>query len=77
MNVLTVKMSRTKTGSPGGTSVREYEKDKTYDLPESLAKVFISLEVAEEVIEEVTDEEAVEEETPKKTTEKTKPSNKK
>lgn len=57
-----VKMLGTEKGSPDGINVRTYEKDKTYDLPKSLADVFLNgMEccefVRDELLEELTDEE--------------------
>lgn len=36
-----IKMLRNKHGSPDGHSVLHYEQGKEYDVPESLAKVFV------------------------------------
>lgn len=36
-----IKMTRNKLGSPDGAKVVHYEEGKEYDVPESLAKVFI------------------------------------
>ena len=50
-------MLETEKGSPDGTVTRTYEKGKEYNLPESLARVFIDqMEVAKEVTETVEDE---------------------
>ena len=46
-----VKMLNTKKGSPDGTSVNTYLSGQEYDMPNSLADVFINqLHVAEKVI---------------------------
>lgn len=37
-----VKMTRTEKGSPDGVSVREFTKGEVYDLPDSLADVFVN-----------------------------------
>ena len=48
MKIVTVLMLATQDGSPDGFTVREYEKGETYDIPEDLAKSFVTdLEVAE------------------------------
>ena len=52
MKIIKVVMSETVKGSPDGLKVREYEQGKEYDLPESLATVFVSeMDVAEVVKE--------------------------
>ena len=45
-----IKMLRTTEGSPNGISVRSYSEGEIYDLPETLARVFIhDMNVAEEI----------------------------
>jgi hypothetical protein len=46
-----VKMLETKLGSPDGIQVNEYKKGEEYDLPSSLAQVFLDEGWAEEVKE--------------------------
>jgi hypothetical protein len=46
-----LKMTETKNGSPNGTIVLSYEKGKEYEIPEKLAKVFITMGCANEVKE--------------------------
>ena len=49
-----IVMTETKKGSPDGLKVNTYEKGKTYEIPEELAKVFVEeLEVARIFKEEV------------------------
>ena len=36
-----VRMNSTRRGSPDGIAVHEYYKGESYDLPESLAQVFV------------------------------------
>lgn len=36
-----IKMTATTKGSPCGLKVKKYEKGQSYDVPESLARVFI------------------------------------
>jgi hypothetical protein len=43
-----VRMLTTKLGSPNGLEVREYEAGQKYDMPESLAEIFLSQGWAEE-----------------------------
>lgn len=43
-----VRMTQTTKGSPDGIQVNEYEAGKKYDLPESLASVFLGQGFAEE-----------------------------
>lgn len=53
MNIITVLMLVTQEGSPDGMIVREYAKGEEYNLPASLADVFINiLKVAKEVKED-------------------------
>jgi hypothetical protein len=44
-------MLRNKHGSPDGHTVNHYEKDKEYDVPESLANVFINDDQVAELVE--------------------------
>jgi len=46
-----IKMTENKRGSIDGVSVNIYFKDIEYDIKESLANVFIKLNVAKEIIE--------------------------
>lgn len=46
-----IKMLRNKHGSPDGATVKHYEKDEVYDVPESLAKTFIEDDKVAELIE--------------------------
>jgi hypothetical protein len=39
---VTVKMTKTREGSPDGIAVQRYEAGKTYDLPAALATVFVA-----------------------------------
>jgi hypothetical protein len=41
MNFVSITMIQTATGSPDGLSVRTFDKGKQYELPESLAAVFV------------------------------------
>ena len=41
MDIIKVLMTKDAKGSPDGLKVRSYEKGKEYDLPDSLATVFI------------------------------------
>lgn len=53
-----IRMLKSENGSPYGTAVFRYIKDETYEIPESLAEVFIEdLKVAEPVIERTVDSE--------------------
>jgi len=36
-----IKMKLDKKGSPDGVNVKQFKKNKTYQMPDSLAKVFI------------------------------------
>ena len=42
-----IKMKETTPGSPDGFTIKKYEAGETYDLPEKLAKGFISMAVAD------------------------------
>lgn len=43
-----IEMLKTASGSPDGTSVKNYEKGQVYDVPDDLAKVFVDqMKVAE------------------------------
>lgn len=52
MAFVKVRMLQTQRGSPDGVHVHVYEQGQTYDLPESLAVVFLRQQWAEEVMEE-------------------------
>lgn len=43
-----IRMLQTQKGSPDGIQVNEYEQGKKYDLPESLAEVFLDNKWAEQ-----------------------------
>ena len=43
-----VKMIQTATGSPNGINVQKYSVGEPYDIPDSLAKVFLEMGVAHE-----------------------------
>lgn len=55
-----VKMKETKKGSPDGIRVIEYQKGKTYDLPEELAEPWVDQDVAAAVRPSKAPEEKVE-----------------
>jgi hypothetical protein len=42
-----LKMKKTMPGSPDGITVNLYKKDEIYDIPESLATVFLDNDLAE------------------------------
>ena len=47
-------MTKTERGSPTGQKVNEYLKDKEYDLPKSLADIFVKeMKVAKVVTEKM------------------------
>jgi len=52
MAFVKVRMLHTQRGSPDGVHVHVYEQGQTYDLPASLAGVFMGLQWAEAVTEE-------------------------
>jgi len=57
----TVKMKTNKKGSPDGVTVKQFGKDQTYFMPDSLADVFLKENWAEEVTpEEIITPEAIE-----------------
>jgi hypothetical protein len=41
VNLVRIKMLRSKTGSPDGANVKHYMKDEEYSVPEGLAKLFV------------------------------------
>ena len=48
--MLKVKMLRTTPGSTDGIRVQSYKEGETYELPDSLAKVFVGEKLAEPVM---------------------------
>lgn len=48
-------MLKTSPGSPDGCNVREYEEDVVYDVPDGLAEVFVTYDLAEQTDEPVTE----------------------
>ena len=49
MKTKRISMLVTKDGSPDGIQVRTFEKGKTYDVPETLADIFLRERWAREV----------------------------
>ena len=43
-------MTASKSGSPDGFSVKHYEKDEEYDVPESLATIFVEQDKVAELV---------------------------
>lgn len=43
-------MTSNKAGSPDGHSVKHYEKGTEYDVPESLAKIFVEQDKVAELV---------------------------
>jgi hypothetical protein len=52
VNLVRIKMLRSKTGSPDGANVKNYLKDEEYAVPEGLAKTFVEDDKVAERIEE-------------------------
>lgn len=51
-------MEQTAKGSPDGIEVNVYEKGQVYDLPQSLARIFLDAGMAEPYEETQTEQEA-------------------
>jgi hypothetical protein len=51
INMLKIKMLETRTGSPDGRTVCSYAKDEHYEIPDTLAKVFVEQGWAKPVLE--------------------------
>ena len=52
VKLVSIKMTRNKSGSPDGFTVKHYNKDETYSVPEELAKLFVETDKVAEYVKE-------------------------